>query len=134
MDSVALLAHADALFVSEEDLPAEDVQRTVAGWSRTVPIVALTRGDGGAEVCFGGEWRHIGAFQAKSIDPTGAGDVFAAAFLIRYHETNDPWEAARFASASASCVIEVDGVLGVPGREQIEARLLSRPDIVARPF
>ena len=133
-DSRALHEAADALFVSEEDLPVEDIQTTVGAWSRRVPIVALTRGDGGAEVSFRGEWRHIGAFPAKSIDPTGAGDIFAAAFLIRYHETSDAWDAVRFASAAASCVIEADGVLGVPGREQIEARLLSCPDIVARPF
>lgn len=130
-DSGLLLAVADALFVSEKDLPAEDVQRTVADWSRKVPIVALTRGDGGAEVWHRGERRHIGAFPANAIDATGAGDIFASAFLIRYHETSDPWDAARFASAAASCVIEAEGVVDVPNRQRIEERLLSHPDIAA---
>jgi hypothetical protein len=131
-DFAPLLAAADAVFVSEEDLDPEVALDTVGSWAQRVPIVAFTHGDGGADVSFNGEWRHVAAFPAQTVDPTGAGDVFAAAFLIRYRETADAWEAARFASAAASCVVEDDGAAAAPMRPAIEDRLSSRPDIVAR--
>lgn len=127
-----LLDAADAVFVSEEDLASASAGETVGGWARRVPIVAFTHGDGGADVSYKGEWRHVAAFPARTVDPTGAGDVFAAAFLIRYRETADPWEAARFASAAAACVVEGEGAAAVPTRPTIEERLRSRPDVVAR--
>jgi sugar/nucleoside kinase (ribokinase family) len=88
-----------------------------------VDVVAFTRGYGGADVCFRGEWRRFEAFPAQPVDLTGAGDVFAAGFLACYAETGDPWEATRYGSAAASLVIEGVGVEGVPSREAIEARL-----------
>jgi sugar/nucleoside kinase (ribokinase family) len=57
------------------------------------------------------------------MDPTGAGDVFSAAFLIRLAETGDPCEAARFANVAASFSIEAPGVSGIPTRRQVEAYL-----------
>lgn len=118
-----LLDAATALFLSDEDLPIEDAHEALAEWGSHVEVLAFTRGYGGADVCFRGEWRRFGAFPAQPVDLTGAGDVFAAGFLVRYAETSDPWEATRFASAAASLVIEGVGVDGVPGREEIEARL-----------
>ena len=68
-------------------------------------------------------WRHVPAFPSQELDPTGAGDVFAAAFLTRYVETDDPWLAALFASAAASWSVEQEGLGGIPTRQQIEERL-----------
>lgn len=128
----AVLEHAQAVFVSDEDLAPEDVPAALERWSQAVPVVAFTRGEKGAEVCHRGEWRHIQSFPARAVDPTGAGDVFAAAFLIAQHEGADPWEAARFASAAASLVVEKEGVEGVPQRWEVEERLRAYPEIVCR--
>lgn len=128
-----VLRHTGALFLSDEDIPAEDAPAALQRWSRLVPTVCFTRGYNGADICHHGEWRHIPAFPARVVDLTGAGDVFAAAFLIRLSETADPWQAARFASAAASLVIEGEGILGVPTRHQVEARLEAHPDVIARP-
>jgi sugar/nucleoside kinase (ribokinase family) len=57
------------------------------------------------------------------VDPTGAGDVFAAAFLIRLHETGNNFEAARFASAAAALSLGGSGISAIAGRAQIEAFL-----------
>ena len=35
------------------------------------------------------------------IDPTGCGDVFAAAFIIKYQETSDPIKSAKYANKIA---------------------------------
>ncbi|MGA7731874.1 MAG: PfkB family carbohydrate kinase [Chloroflexia bacterium] len=65
----------------------------------------------------------IPACEALPVDPTGAGDVFATAFLIRYYETHDPIMAGRFAHAAAACAIEGEGTEGIPGRERLLGRV-----------
>lgn len=126
-----VLEHASALFLSDEDVPAHAAPAALKLWSGMVETVAFTRGYNGADVCFRGEWRHINAFPARAVDPTGAGDIFAAGFLVRFHETGDVWDAARFGACAASFVVEGEGVTAVPERDQIERRLERYPDIIA---
>jgi sugar/nucleoside kinase (ribokinase family) len=126
-----LLQPSHVLTVSDEDLDPGEARRWLNEWSDRVRIVAFTRGERGAEVCHHGVWRHIDAFPAASLDPTGAGDIFATAFLVRYRETGDPWEAARFASCAASFIVEGAGQKATPDRAMIEARLARHPEIVA---
>jgi sugar/nucleoside kinase (ribokinase family) len=118
------------LFVSDEDVGRRREQ--IERWTVGVPIVALTRYRRGARVHQRGRWRAIDAFPAKEVDPTGAGDVFAAAFLVRYHETGETGEAARFASAAAACSVEGRGIERIAGRREIEARVQAHPEIVLR--
>ena len=126
-----MLRYARALFLSDEDIPLGEAPPALTYWSDLVQIVAFTRGDGGADVCVRGNWRHIDAFPVRMVDPTGAGDVFAAAFLIRLWESGDVWKATRFAACAASFAVEGEGITTVPNREQIEARLTEYPDIRA---
>ncbi len=56
----------------------------------------------------------------------------ATAFLVRYRETDDPWEASRFAACAASLIIEAQGLENTPDRVMIEARLRAHPETVAR--
>lgn len=118
------------LFVSDEDLGRRRDQ--LAPWTAEVPIVALTRNRRGARIHMERRWRSIGAFPAREVDPTGAGDVFAAAFLVRYRETADVGETMRFASAAAACSIEAPGTEGIAGREEIEARMAEHPEVALR--
>jgi sugar/nucleoside kinase (ribokinase family) len=64
---------------------------------------------------------------ANEADPTGAGDVFATAFVIRLQETDDPIQAARFANITASYSVEHPGVQGIPSRAQVLAYMESNP-------
>lgn len=130
-DAGAVLERATALFVSEEDIPPETVDAAIARWLESVGIVAFTRGDRGADVYVDGEVRRIGAFPSRPVELTGAGDIFASAFLVRLHETGDPWEATRFAACAASFVVEGVALAGVPTRQQIEGRLGENPGITA---
>ena len=58
----------------------------------------LTVGREGAIVYHEGRQQRVPAYAVEEVDPTGAGDVFATAYLIRLHETGDVIEAARFAN------------------------------------
>ena len=127
------LRRVRALFVSDEDLAPEQAAAALARWSGQVEVVAFTHGERGAEVCHRGAWRRVDAFPARAVDPTGAGDVFAAAFLIRLHESADIWQAARFAACAASFAVEGEGTTSLPDRAMIESRLREHPDIVPRP-
>jgi 1D-myo-inositol 3-kinase len=118
------------LFVSDEDLGQRREQ--LKRWCAEVPIVVVTRNRRGARVHVNERWHNIEAFPADEIDPTGAGDVFAAAFLTRYHETEDMAQAMRFASAAAACSIEAAGIEGIAERARIEGRMSQHPDVVLR--
>lgn len=131
-DAEAVLRHADALFVSDEDIPAHASAAALEQWSGMAPTLAFTRGYNGADIIHRGERRHIDAFPAKAVDPTGAGDVFATGFLVRFQETGDAWEAARFAACAAAFAVEGEGTSSIPDRRQIEERLRLNPDIIAR--
>ncbi|RJS79251.1 hypothetical protein CW713_08605 [Methanophagales archaeon] len=117
------LSAVDFVIVSDEDVFEEDVPKYV----ELSNIFVLTRGRKGAELyCDRGKrHEHIPAFERKEVDATGAGDVFGAAFLLRYHETRDAIKSAIFASCAASFVVEKEGVKGVPYREEVNERILN---------
>ncbi len=117
------------LFVSDEDL-VDDEQ--LALWVTDLPTVVVTRERRGARVHDEGRWREIHALPVEEVDATGAGDVFAAAFLIRLEETNDVADAARFASVAAAFAVEAEGIEAIATREQIDERLSQHPELMLR--
>ncbi len=117
----AVLRRINVLVISELDVP--DPDGLARDWGRFTPIVVVTRAERGATVYQAGEACHYPARPAHQVDPTGAGDVFAAAFLIRLAETGDPCQAARFANVVASFSVEGPGVMGIPSRQQVDAYL-----------
>jgi sugar/nucleoside kinase (ribokinase family) len=117
------LPHVDAAVCSIDDIGDRSL---IDRWKALTPVLILTLGGEGADLHYKGVWHHIQPVAAREVDPTGAGDVFAAAYLIRFGETRDPLESARFASCAASFCVEAEGVVGIPTRAQVEARLERR--------
>lgn len=119
-DPVRALAGVHVLFLSEHDLPdaAEGARALLA----TVPVVALTRGWRGVVIHTRDGSQEVPGLPRPEVDPTGAGDVFAAAFLLRYHEAADVAEAAAFAVCAASCVVEGVGTAALGDRAEVERR------------
>ncbi|MFO0583783.1 MAG: PfkB family carbohydrate kinase [Anaeromyxobacter sp.] len=110
------------VFVGEDDLAGQDglVERLRAA----VPVVVLTRAARGCEVHAGGRIVRVGAFPAREVDPTGAGDAFAAGWLLAAAEGAGPVEAARLGAAAGS--IAVEGVGGAALGRMGEARERAR--------
>ncbi len=114
----------DVVVMSEEDVAGDE--GAVDAYRRRVPIVVLTRGVRGATVYTPDGSLDVAAYRAAvEVDPTGAGDVFAAAFLVHYRDTRDLMAAARFAAATASFVVEGPGASTVPTRERVEERMMA---------
>ena len=87
-----------------------------------MPLGALTFADKGAILFVNGERNPVPAAPAREVEPTGAGDVFAAAFLIRYNLTGDPFEAASYAAVAGALTVEAPGISGVPTAERLAGR------------
>lgn len=117
-----LLPHLRALILSREDI-GEPADTVLGEWARVVPLIAVTCSRDGAYV-----WEHgirsglFAGYPAHEVDPTGAGDVFAAAFLCELWETGDAAGAIDFANRVAACSVEAGGGEGIPTREMVAAR------------
>jgi 1D-myo-inositol 3-kinase len=116
-----LLARVQVLVLSAEDVQGQE--DAFLRWRDHVPLVILTAGAAGALLYVSGERYAVPARAARVVDPTGAGDVFAATFLIRYQEEGDPWRAAEAAACAAALAVEGDGWSTVPDRAGLEAAL-----------
>jgi len=116
-----MLASSRCLVASEKDI--EGNEDLVDVFRSLTPIVVITRAEKGAVIHLPEKTIEMGAYPAAEVDPTGAGDCFGAAFLIRLLETGDLLEAARFASCVGSFVVEGPGILGIPCREDVMRRM-----------
>ena len=116
-----LLACSQVVIFSEEDLAGDPNFLSLC--LERVPITLLTQGARGATLYLSGEPTRFPAFPVREIDPTGAGDVFAAAFLIEHQRTGDPYYSTAFACCAASFAVERPGLEGIPDRTRVERRL-----------
>ena len=104
-----ILPDVHVIVFSEQDFPNAE---SIAGrFSRSVEVVALTRGGKGITLLFGGEKIELPAAQIrKEIDSTGAGDVFGVIFGIELHSGKDIVDAARIAMWAAARFVEGPGM------------------------
>ncbi len=129
LEADRVLPLLDVLILSHEDLlPFADGNRAEADeiltqWSRYVPFLVATDGRHGATLFRDGSTQRFPAYSANEVDPTGAGDVFAAAFLTFLYQYGDPERAVDFANCVASFSIEQNGIQGIPTLEMVETRL-----------
>jgi hypothetical protein len=103
---LASLTSARAVFLSDEDVALFSDPSLVDRLRRLVPLVVLTRGADGATVYEGRGSLDVGALPVPVVDPTGAGDTFAAAFLLALARGEDARDAARLATAAAAIVVQ----------------------------
>jgi sugar/nucleoside kinase (ribokinase family) len=110
------LRSAAAVVIGWEDVGGDEAEiEAVAAACR---LLVVTEGARGARVYWNGDVRRFPAPAVDEVDPTGAGDIFAAAFLVRLDQTRDPWEAARFANVLAAGSVSRRGLEGVPTAEE----------------
>jgi 1D-myo-inositol 3-kinase len=126
-----ILPHLDVLILSIEDIDGDLSQ--IDSFLQWVPLVIMTQYKEGSTVY----WHHLHEEMvriiqvpprpAREVDPTGAGDTFATAFLLHYRETGDPLQSARYANITASFGVEAVGVVGIPTHQQVIDYMAAHP-------
>jgi len=116
-----LLQSVQALFLSREDIRGQESE--VVEWFQRTPIGVLTADRDGALLFVNGERYEVRPRPAREVDPTGAGDVFAATFLVQYQRDGDPWQAAAAAACAGSLAVEGQGWSAVADRATLDAAL-----------
>lgn len=122
--SISDIVHAEAVEaqVLYGDLePKELAQKIVEDGAG---IALITMGPGGAYVATKNSTIYVPPAETdRVVDRTGAGDVFTTVFAIEYHRSGDIKEAAAYASAAASYLIERPGLGGMRNRWEIRSRM-----------
>jgi sugar/nucleoside kinase (ribokinase family) len=134
VDADRVLPKAHVVVISEDDVPDQSV---IDEWATKARMLVVTLGERGADIYHQGasnEPFHSAAFRsATEVDPTGAGDVFAGAFLWHLHKSGGDWKtAADWANCVASFAVEKRGVAGVPKLADVEKRWRSGTRIGVR--
>ena len=106
------LARADAVVLSDEDVGGDE--SLVARYASQTRLLVVTHGTTGCTVYTQGQTRSFSAPSVDEVDPTGAGDVFAAAFFVSLQRCGDPWAAARFANCVAASSVTRAGLDSTP--------------------
>ncbi len=113
-----VLSRADAAVLSLDDVGGDPAR--IERLAAVCPALVATDGAAGAMLYAAGDQTHIPAPSIDElIDPTGAGDVFAAAFFVRLQQTGNALESARFASILAAGSVRRTGLAGVPTQDEI---------------
>ena len=117
-----ILRHTTILFINEHEqrylMRVFELKREDVG-ELGPDIVVLTLGSKGCKIFSEGEEKEIGAVPTTLVDPTGAGDSFAAGFLVGYSKRHSLEECARIGAAVASVTISTRGTHPEVTREEI---------------
>lgn len=113
-----VLERASATVISVEDVGGDESR--IEEMAASSPILAVTEANLGCRLYWNGDVRRFPAQVVNEVDPTGAGDVFAACFFYRLSTTRDPWEAARFATQLAAISVTRPGLSGIPTASEIQ--------------
>ena len=116
----AQLSPLDVVIMSDADIAG--FETALPDIVSAVKIVVLTQGANGATVFQNTEPIHFPSYPVQEVDATGAGDVFAAAFLIKYGETQDIAQATAYAHTAASFVVEGIGIQNLTAMGAIQER------------
>ena len=101
--------HVDLLFANRAEICSmyrtDDFDSALARAASEVDIVACTDSENGAHILSAGERHHVPAYPTKVVDATGAGDLFAGAFLWGITNGHEIETSTRMANLAASEII-----------------------------
>lgn len=121
-EATFVLQRASAAVISIEDVDNDEGR--IDELASSCSILAVTEGHLGSRVYWNGDVRRFRPPKVKEVDPTGAGDVYAAAFFTRLHTTRDPWEAARFATQLSAISVTRPGLDGIPTQQEVQESMV----------
>jgi len=117
-----VMRDAGVTMISTEDV-GED-ENIIEEMANICQVFVVTESYLGARVYWHGDVRHLNAPRVEEVNATGAGDIFAAAFLTQYQKTRDPWESARFANQLAAQSVTRSGLESVPNQDEVNKAMI----------
>lgn len=112
----------DLLFANRAELMSMyqcDFPAAMQAAAAEVAIVAATESEKGAHVLWDGQHRHVPAMPTRIVDATGAGDLFAGAFLWGLTEGHGLETCGRMGCVAAS---EIISHIGARPEDDLRAR------------
>jgi sugar/nucleoside kinase (ribokinase family) len=102
----------------------EDACRALLASTETIEAVALKLGTVGSKVFTQAGDELVPSIKVDEVDPTGAGDAYAAGFTIAYLEGKSWRECARFANVVGAMAVTRFGPMeGLPWRSHVDQLL-----------
>ena len=120
-DAEEIVPRVAAVVLSEDDV-AGDLSAP-RRWARNGRVYVTLAERGVLVLDHGSETTIAGYAVERVVDPTGAGDAFAAGLAIALADGRPPDECARFANAVASFAVEGVGMESLADRAHVEARM-----------
>jgi sugar/nucleoside kinase (ribokinase family) len=111
------IRRADVVIVGVEDVGGDEEE--LESLAAACRLLVATEGARGARVYWNRDVRRFAAPPVDAIDPTGAGDIFAAS-LRSIPPARDPWEAARFSNLIASASVSRRALDGIPSPGEVQ--------------
>jgi ribokinase len=108
-------------YLSEPDGDAERL--ALKGVEAGARICSVTIGEGGSVTCSDEGPVRVPAYDVKVVDSCGAGDVFAAGFVVARLGDRDLEWCARFAGAAAAISLRGPGWESYPTKQEVEELL-----------
>jgi hypothetical protein len=122
-DAATILARANAAVTSIDDIAGDwDVARR---WAAQTSLLVVTQGAGGCTAFLNGRPTHVPAPQVQEVDPTGAGDIFAAVLFIAQQRGDAPLHACAYANCIAAQSVTRPHLAGLPTPRDM---VLCRPE------
>lgn len=115
------LPYADAVVISVEDVNYDE--EAIQSIASITKLLAVTEGFYGARIYHDGIVHRCHAPELSEIDPTGAGDVFAAIFFVMLHRGTSPKIAGQIATQLASFSVLRRGLESIPTIYEIQQTL-----------
>lgn len=122
------LKHTKILFTTEEEIfilfgkrPINKIVEKLL--TSGVEIIVIKKGEKGSEIFSKKETIKIPALSVRVVDPTGAGDTYAGAFIACYCLGKKLSECGKIASITASLKCTKQGPMSIPQYKEVKRHL-----------
>ncbi len=111
-DAVRVLSRADAVVCSIDDIGGD--WALAETWAAQTRLLVVTIGERGCQAYLHGHRQHVAAPQVQEVEPTGAGDIFAATLFVSLRQGQTALAACAYACCIAAQSVTRPNLQGLP--------------------
>ena len=116
-DADRVLTRADAVVCSIDDIGGD--WALAETWATRTRLLVVTIGERGCQAYLHGHRHHVAAPRVQEVEPTGAGDIFAATLFVSLRQGQTALEACAFACCIAAQSVTRPNLAGLPTEADI---------------